>query len=321
MNRANYYNYIEERLNLLALRIEARGKLNILDLHLHSESFYQHFFNLLFNWNLSNLNAIKQNVAAIDLIDQKSKIIIQVSATATVQKVEGALTKNLAAYADYTFKFISIAKDAGELRTKSYKNPNNLVFSPATDIYDIASILKLIFQLEVDPLKRVFEFIRKELGTEIPPIKIETNLAAIINILAKQDWDSAAQDMETCPYDVERKIDINQLDDARSIIEDFKIHYGRLNRIYAEFNQQGSNKSTSVLAIVRRQYLDRKNASSDDALFFAVIDSVADMIQSSQNYQTLPYDELELCVSILVVDAFIRCKIFKHPAEARDAAS
>lgn len=42
MNRSAYFDYIEEKINLLALRIESRGKLNILNLHLHNENFYLH---------------------------------------------------------------------------------------------------------------------------------------------------------------------------------------------------------------------------------------------------------------------------------------
>ena len=68
MNRSNYFNYIEEKLSILATRIDIRGKLNILDLHMHSENFYQDFFNLLCEWQLRNLNAVKQNIEGIDLI-------------------------------------------------------------------------------------------------------------------------------------------------------------------------------------------------------------------------------------------------------------
>ena len=48
MNRADYYNYIEEKLVVLGRRIELRGKLNVLDYHIHSEYFYRDFFNLLY---------------------------------------------------------------------------------------------------------------------------------------------------------------------------------------------------------------------------------------------------------------------------------
>ena len=61
MNRQTNFNFIEEKLSLLATCIEMRGGLNILDLHLHSEIFYLHFFNLLFGWDLQNLNAVEKN--------------------------------------------------------------------------------------------------------------------------------------------------------------------------------------------------------------------------------------------------------------------
>jgi hypothetical protein len=87
MNRPNYFNVIEERLNLLANRIISRGKLNILDFHGHAENFYQYFLNEVYGWTVTNENDNKQNVEAIDLIDHQSKFIIQVSATASKQKL------------------------------------------------------------------------------------------------------------------------------------------------------------------------------------------------------------------------------------------
>ena len=41
---SGYFDYIEDLLSVLAFRVERRGKLNILDLHLHSENFYRDFF-------------------------------------------------------------------------------------------------------------------------------------------------------------------------------------------------------------------------------------------------------------------------------------
>jgi len=165
MKRDNYYNYIDEQLHILALRITTNGKLNMLRLHIHSENFYLHFFNLLYGYNLINLNDISQNVEAIDLIDHDKKIIIQVSSTSTKQKIESALSKDtLKEYAGYRFKFISIAKDATDLRDKTYKNPHSIIFDPKKDIYDIRFFLNNISSLDIDKMKDVYVFIEKELG-------------------------------------------------------------------------------------------------------------------------------------------------------------
>lgn len=321
MNRSLYFNYIEDRLSYLATRIELRGKLNFLDLHLHSENFYLYFFNELFGWQLENLNVSKHNVAAIDLIDHKNKIVIQVSATATKEKVESALTKDPSVYGGYAFKFISISKDASALRSMTFANPYNLTFTPRTDIYDIASILKTISALGIDDQRHIADFIKKELGSEVDPLKLESNLAAIINILAREDWSRDASSVETIPYDIDKKIDYNKLNAARGIIDDYNIHHGRVDRIYSDFNKQGANKSTAVLDAIRHDYFTNMGQLSDDDLFFKVIECVADRVQKSANYKDIPYEELELCVKILVVDSFIRCKIFKNPEGAANAAS
>ena len=134
MNRAIYFDFIQSKLTALASNLEASGRLNILNLNLHSEDFYLHLCNLIFGWELQNLNSVNQNAPAIDLVDKKNKIAVQVSSTATKRKIESALTKDLSAYSGYSFKFISISKDVGKLRSKTFRNPHSLTFDPTTDI-------------------------------------------------------------------------------------------------------------------------------------------------------------------------------------------
>lgn len=169
MNRKNYFDYIEEQLSILTNRIEARGKLNDLSLHIHCENFYRDFLNKLFNWNLKNLNNIaQQNVEGIDLIDDSKKIVVQVSSTCTKQKIESSLNKPiLKNYQDYRFKFLCISKDATSLRDKDYKNPHKIAFTPANDIYDNNSILKLIFDLQTNKQKTIYEFMQSEMGSNL----------------------------------------------------------------------------------------------------------------------------------------------------------
>lgn len=60
----------------------------------------------------------------------------------------------------------------------------------------------------------------------------------------------------------------------------------------------------------RKMVNDGENSST---IFFKIIDSVIEIIVKSKNYEEIPYEELEMCVYIIVVDAFVRCKIFKNP--------
>lgn len=314
MNRPNYFNAIEERLNLLALRIISRGRLNILDYHGHTENFYQYFLNEVYGWTVINENDNKQNVEAIDLIDHTNKYVIQVSATASKQKIESSLSKDsIKNYKGYTFKFISIAKDADDLKKDTFKNPHGIKFTPSTDIIDKNLILSKIRGLHINDQERIYKFVKKELVAEIDPMKLESDLASIINILSKEDLDKSEPVSEINSFEIERKISHNKLDATKVIIDDYIVHYGRVDRIYSEYDSLGSNKSKYVLSTIRQEYAKAKSNLNDDQLFFEVISKVQEKILNSSNYISIPIDELELCVNILVVDAFIRCKIFENP--------
>jgi len=317
MKRSTYYDYIEEKLNLLSLRVKSRGKLNILDLHLHSENFYMFLLNMIFGWNLENVNSIKHNTEAIDLIDNDNKYFIQISATSTKQKIEAALSKGIfLKYPEYTFKFLSIANDSTDLRTKNYLNSHSVNFDPPNDIIDIQMILNKICPLDIDKLRELYEFVKKELGSEIDIVRLDSDLALIIGILSEEDLSNLNTIENINSLEIVRKIDFNNLKSSRLIIDDFKIYYNKIDKKYKEFDKLGVNKSLAVLYSIRKHYIaaisDNK-CTNNDILFLDIIQKVRSQILESKNYTDIPFEELDFCVSILVVDAFIRCKIFENP--------
>lgn len=323
MNRSGYFNYIEEKINNLATRIIDRGKRNILDLNIHSESFYAYFLNELYGWNLGNLNEQKQNVEAIDLIDHSKKIVIQVSSKNTKQKVEDSLKKDLIkTYSTYTFKFISIANDCDDLRVKSFANPHKILFNPSLDIIDKKIILDYVLNLDIDKQKSVYEFIRKELGNEVDIIKLDTNLALIINILSKEQWDGTGREDTFNPFEINRKIEYNDLKATKELINEYKIYHYKIDKKYEECDSQGANKSYSILRLINRYYIDESTKSNHpDKVFINVSDRVLQRVQESGNFIKTEFETLVLCVDILIVDAFIRCKIFENPENYNHANS
>ncbi len=316
MNRSKYFDYIEERLNVLSVRINSGGKLNILNLHVHSENFYRDFLNKLYGWKLDNLNANLQNVEAIDLVDSVNKFVIQVSSTSTRKKIEDSLKKDsLKNYSNYTFKFVSIANNADNLRKiTDFKNPHNISFEPKNDVIDKDAIIAYILNLDINTQREIYEFIKKELGNEVDAVKLDSNLATIINILAKEDLNILDENSETRAFGIEQKITYNDLDRARYIINDYAKNHIQVEKKYTEFDKNAVNKSSSVLAVIKKIYLETTMAiKNPDAIFFDVIKKVINVATESANFVKIPYEELELCVNILVVDAFIRCKIFENP--------
>lgn len=316
MNRTIYFDYIEEKLNTLAVRIKVRNKLNLLELNIHSENFFACLCNIIFDLELENLNFSYQNIDGIDLIDRKNKVVVQVSSTCTKTKIESSLSKNVYInYSDYSYKFMSISENAPDsLKNKTFQNPHNMKFDPKKDIWDVALLLKNILNETVEKQRNVYDFIKRELGEDVDCDKIESNLAKVINILAEEKLDSNADSPEINSFAIEDKISFNDLQDVKSIIDDYKIFYHRLDEIYTEFDKEGKNKSFSVLQEIRRQYIELSRLDNTPTYIFCeIINRVINVIIKSSNYIKMPIEELQICTDILVVDAFIRCKIFKNP--------
>jgi hypothetical protein len=269
------------------------------------------------------LNEQKQNVEAIDLIYHSEKIVIQVSSTNTKQKVEDSLKKDLIkTYSEYTFKFISIANDCDDLRIKSYTNPHQILFNPPSDIIDKKIILNTILNLNIDKQKSIYEFIRKELGNEVDIVKLDTNLALIINILSKERWDGTGREDTFNPFEINRKIEFNDLKATKGLINEYKIYHYKIDKKYEECDSQGANKSYSILRLINRYYIEESmKFDNADKVFFNVSDRVLQKVQESGNFIKTEFETLVLCVDILIVDAFIRCKIFENPENYNHANS
>lgn len=327
MKRQRYYNEISERLEILSSRIKTNGKLNVLDLNIHAETFYRDLLNSIYGYKLESANISSANVAAIDLIDIEKKLVIQVSSTATKQKIQNTLNKEkISEYVteNYNLKFLFIADEAQNLRSNKYSNPYSISFTPQEDILDKASLLTSISQLAIGPYSLVHDLFIREFGGAPNPSKITSNLASIVNLLAVEDLDEAEASTNLNTYNIDEKIELNDLGIIKeTTINEYIPYYTKLDRIYKEFEHEGKNKRVAVFRKLTSFYekeLLKKEISSVEK-FFNIINSVEDYIINSYNLDDFEEDVIEMCVKIITVDAFIRCKIFKNPKGYNHVAS
>ena len=313
-----YFDLCIKKLAILSTEVELRGSVNILDLHVHCEDFYARFLNLLLGLSLANVNATQQNSAGIDLIDSGRKVVLQVSSTATFAKVQGAISHaRLAGFNGYRFKFVSISKDADDLRKKVFDNPHGLNFSPANDVIDIKSITAILLHLAPSKQQKVYSFLHDELHFGESETPSETNIAALIKVLSAEDLTPQAQSGSPIPFSIQDKLVFNNLTVAAEFIDTYAVYQPRIDALYSSFDAAGKNRSTSVLAMFHSTYLKlKKKGEKDDDLFFSIIEEVMAIAKNSANHIALSEEELELCIRILAVDSFMKCRIFKRPQKA-----
>ena len=313
MNRDIYIIKIKTLLNILKSEIKDSGKLNLLDINVHAEDFFRDLLNLIYGWQLQNMNQWNLNAAGGDLWYDYGKIVIQVSSTATKDKIQTSIDKLSAEqFAGYRFKFLRIDGNVIKLRKESFNTHDDIAFDPSVDIIDISTLLKDIAHLDIYCMRKVCVLCEKEIVPLDTPKITETDLAIVVKALATnvRDWSKGRRPIE---YDVEKKIVFNHLEEHRRLINDYKLYIGKLTAVYDEFVDNGTDYSFIILQNLSDMYSRYLGQYESNALFDKIVDEARELAMNSKSAEDIPVDRVNVCINVIVIDAFIRCKIFEDP--------
>ena len=154
-----------------------------------------------------------------------------------------------------------------------------------------------------------------------------TLLADIVNELGRNFEQLPDQPELITEFDIQRKIEHNNVVKFKDIIDDQKIYIGKLNSIYHELDSQGSSKKLTIFRKIKSSYLRAKGnflqqnpnkseieiiREKADSLIESVEKELKIIIDKSENIDG-PLEVIDLGLEIVLVDAFIRCKILEKP--------
>ena len=246
-------------------------------------------------------------------ISELSRTLTDDFIEATKDKIQSSIDKLSAEhFAGYRFKFLRIDGDVIKLRKESYDTHDDIAFDPSVDIIDISTLLKDIIHLGIDSLIKVYELCVKEIIPLDTPKITETDLAIVVKALATnvKDWSKERRPIE---FDVEKKIDFNHLEGKKRLINDYKLYIGKLNAVYGEFVDNATDYSFIILQNLSDMYSRYLGQYESNALFDKIVDETRVVALNSRSAEDIPVDRLNVCINVIVVDAFIRCRIFEDP--------
>lgn len=315
MERQYCYQNIRHKLAYLATEVEIDAKVHLFDLHTHAEVFFSDLLNKMFGWNLINANTLKMNAESIDLYDSVNKILIQVSSRNDSTKIQDSLNKiDSKRFKNYKYNYVSISRDCSKLRNKKYTIPQDITFNASNDIFDITCLLKKIETAPIDLLKDVSTFLDNEIHPINSGIVRPHTITCIINLLAKEDLESIPTICDTKTFEINKKIQFNQLQIWENHIKEYAPYSSTIDSIYEIFNKQGKNKSLAVLNHLHSIYLSLENKYDSDSLFDEILEKVKNDINNDTSCSLdLSPEDIEMNTRIVLVDAFLKCKIFKKP--------
>ncbi|MBL4775513.1 MAG: hypothetical protein JKY87_05605 [Mariprofundus sp.] len=151
-------------------------------------------------------------------------------------------------------------------------------------------------------------------------------LAQTITHICNVEIEKYKEHPVTNSFTIEDKLDYNQVVTYRPIIEELRVYQAKLNKLYIEIERDGNGKKAVLLRNISNLYLkikgevlgedqSHKNIQDNaDKLIETVERALHDLIDKSFNGdQELTYEEVDFAVSIIIVDAFMRCKILEEP--------
>lgn len=150
-------------------------------------------------------------------------------------------------------------------------------------------------------------------------------LGVVIDAIAEVDFSATmSSDAPLLPFDITEKLTFNNVVRSRALIEEYKVWYTQVSEVYDVLEEQGSFKKEKLLRNVRQVYLTVKGryvGASQDPMAIVrqhaddIIDEVLEELYATlEGTMTNCPEDTAFAVSVLMVDAFMRCKILEFPS-------
>jgi hypothetical protein len=123
-------------------------------------------------------------------------------------------------------------------------------------------------------------------------------------------------------FDPNEKIIFNKLKNNVVIIKEYRVYQSKLNTLYDELESQGSIKKErllknieSIYITIKGHYIQNSKTSlsiiqeNSDIIFNDVYDELYGKLEGSGLFE----EDILIGLRIIMVDAFIRCKILEEP--------
>ncbi len=187
--------------------------------------------------------------------------------------------------------------------------PNHHIETNDNEKYTVGSLREM---------KQKHESLSISKGLTRNPSMLKNTINAISNLSLEDILES--KDLNV--YSPKLKLKYNSVKINYSLIEDYKVYQGKINTLYDELERQGSIKKEKLLSNVNQIYAKIKGSyvlDSESPLEIIrlnadnIIDNVFDELYRQLENSNFFEEDIILGVRLILVDAFIRCKILEEP--------
>lgn len=147
-------------------------------------------------------------------------------------------------------------------------------------------------------------------------------LSAVLALIKVDYADIQTETDDLLVYDIDEKIKQNGIIRNKSLIEEYKNFFSKINAIYDELDRQGTFNKERLLRLTHYLYLKVKGKytknPNDTKYLIQDADDIFDEVQEALIQKVVDQkisieDDTEYGISLIMVDSFIKCKILEKP--------
>lgn len=314
MKRQELLSEILKYLTYIQLQVGLSNALSFTDINKHAENFYRDLLNLAFDYNLVNINIEEPNAAAIDLGDEQISIAIQVTSTATLEKIKKTLKSFIKKNLDQKYDRLVVLNIKEKLnhRTKKLGDDGKFQIDLENDLWDVSTLLIKIGDQEISKIEQVLNFLKENINLVSieKPSKEITTFIKLIAVLSEENQPLAGTGYKEEP-DPEGKIDHRFSQHSAFIRQQYIDLYTEYGAVLADVLDASDLGHTKIrrLGLYLMEVSDtilQKHSGDAKVALDALVTMYAGMLAKLQ----VEYDQQ--AVRFFLVDQMIKCNVFPN---------
>ena len=321
MNKEVYLKNIAENLALLSREVSILNAVNLYDINIIAEDFFPGLLNLIYGYELKNANHLEKNAPAIDLIDQKNRIAVQVTSDNSSTKIKHTIEEFNKSQAYHLYdRLVVLILTQKKKYSSNFDTQGLFSFEKARDIWDVEKLIKDIRELETAQIKNVSDYLSEELYNKYYSVR-ETQAGEVDTIIDLIEYISqhrkVNKDRETT-VDPEYKI----YKRFKNFTDKLITEYTTLYTIYGEalniVNETlGIDEAQDIIIMFYLQDISVQFLEEEHDNPIAALNKLVTYFEEKLSTNGKKYDRS--AIKFYLVNEMIKCRVFPNEGSEYDA--
>lgn len=321
MNEEVYLKNIAENLALLSREVSILNAVNLYDINIIAEDFFPGLLNLIYGYELKNANHLEKNAPAIDLIDQKNRIAVQVTSDNSSTKIKHTIEEFNKSQAYHFYdRLVVLILTQKKKYSSNFDTQGLFSFEKARDIWDVEKLIKDIRELETAQIKNVSDYLSEELYNKYYSVR-ETQAGEVDTIIDLIEYISqhrkVNKDRETT-VDPEYKIYKRFKNFADKLITEYTTLYTIYGEALNIVNETlGIDEAQDIIIMFYLQDISVQFLEEEHDNPIAALNKLVTYFEEKLSINGKKYDRS--AIKFYLVNEMIKCRVFPNERSEYDA--